>query len=345
MALVTITDVTAAVNKAFNAGLQGQAYEGLMPSAHDAGVHFATEFKATAPFMSTYLATLVKAAERGFSEGQQGFDPPKPGSGEFMLPDDLFVSPLLGNDVHLVYVEGYQAGKASKGTNWTPWLIGAGALAVVGIGAVVMTRKANPTMGRTSDLDARIARALGWPIADVHSMSLQSLRELVRPVDTALAEEITLSIGSGSYITRKRNPAKNKGERQRHSEGAEIIDNMARVVWADFWARREEDKGVSFSGVDVFDAAPKTPTAAKTWALDMARQLAEMNGLDPRHPYAAMEELYAKAVAANEAAGQDSEPAERFGSDLGLMITGAGVSWFDDNAKFDLKKPYGEFWI
>jgi hypothetical protein len=51
-----------------------------------------------------------------------------------------------------------------------------------------------------SDLRARVAKALGWPPRDVQSLSMQSLRDLVRPVDPALADEMSLAIQSGAYI-------------------------------------------------------------------------------------------------------------------------------------------------
>lgn len=120
---------------------------------------------------------------------------------------------------------------------------------------------------------------------------------------------------------------------------------MARVAWAVVWASREEEKGVSFSGVDVFYAAPETPGAAKKWALKNAREIARLNGIMLMDPYAAMEELYARAVAANDAVGRRSESASRFGSDIGLQVLGSGVSWFDDNEEFDLKLPHSEFWM
>jgi len=294
MTTATLSEVSAAVANAFNAGAVGEKYEGIMPAAYDAGTAWATEVSrdwVKASDQQGYLTSLLKTAEVGFTDARIG----KPMRGpDYQGETVIMQTALLWQANRSVYVQAYETGAAVADAgkmNWTPWLIGAGALAVVGIGAVVMTRKSNPGYGYAG------------------------------------------------------NPSKGKGERQQHSEGAEIIDNMAKVVWAEFWASREEEKGRSFGGVDIFYAAPEPPAAAKRWALEQARKLAEMNGLDPRHPYAAMEELYARAVAANEAAGKDSEPAHRFGSDLGMMVTGSGVSWFDDNAEFNLKKPYAEFWI
>ena len=49
-------------------------------------------------------------------------------------------------------------------------------------------------------LQERIARALGWAVHDVQSLSLASLRDLVRPVDAALAAEIGIVLASGSHV-------------------------------------------------------------------------------------------------------------------------------------------------
>ena len=51
-----------------------------------------------------------------------------------------------------------------------------------------------------SDLHDRIAKTLGWSTRDVQSMSMQSLRELVRPVDPDLAREMDYVIQSGAYV-------------------------------------------------------------------------------------------------------------------------------------------------
>ena len=61
-----------------------------------------------------------------------------------------------------------------------------------------------------SDLHERVAKALGWSVKDARSMSMQALRELVRPVDPSLARELDYMIQSGAYIrgepTRKPRP-------------------------------------------------------------------------------------------------------------------------------------------
>jgi len=49
-------------------------------------------------------------------------------------------------------------------------------------------------------LHERVAKALGWSLGDVRSLSLQSLRELVRPVDPKLAAELTQTISSGGCL-------------------------------------------------------------------------------------------------------------------------------------------------
>lgn len=49
-------------------------------------------------------------------------------------------------------------------------------------------------------LHSRAASVLGWPLRDARSVSLQSLREMVRPLDPALADEIGHAIQSGSYV-------------------------------------------------------------------------------------------------------------------------------------------------
>ncbi len=55
-----------------------------------------------------------------------------------------------------------------------------------------------------ADLHARIARALGWTVAEARSYSLAAARDLVRFVDAPLAAEISAVIQAGAHITRAR---------------------------------------------------------------------------------------------------------------------------------------------
>jgi len=49
-------------------------------------------------------------------------------------------------------------------------------------------------------LHERIAEALGWSVKDTQSFSFQALREMVRPVNPKLANELSTAIQTGSYI-------------------------------------------------------------------------------------------------------------------------------------------------
>lgn len=139
MTTVTISDVNVAVNKAFEAGLSGQAYEGLMPSAHDAGVHIAQSDESPG-LRQQFLAILLNAASDGFQDGAAGA---MPRTG-YYNPGGPILNPLGLADVQAVYSEGFLAGSSNRGMDWTPWLIGGGiAAAAVVVGVVVISRTAS----------------------------------------------------------------------------------------------------------------------------------------------------------------------------------------------------------
>lgn len=153
MSKVTLSDVITAVNKAFSAGVAGQAYQGLMPSAHDAAVRFVSTFApGETGRRDAYLKALMAAAKDGFTDGSMPGMRLSPDGGVLDLDasevlayvEDTATRKAIIDDTHRVYVEGFQAG-ASTRANWTPWLIGIGAAAAVGIGAVVIARKKNPS--------------------------------------------------------------------------------------------------------------------------------------------------------------------------------------------------------
>jgi hypothetical protein len=76
-----------------------------------------------------------------------------------------------------------------------------------------------------SDLHDRAAKVLGWSESDVRSLSMQSLRDLVRPVDPKLAREMDYVIQSGAYIGRAPAP------RRRHHSTTAGTKIWRRVDW------------------------------------------------------------------------------------------------------------------
>ena len=93
-----------------------------------------------------------------------------------------------------------------------------------------------------SDLHDRIAKTLGWSTRDVQSLSMQSLRDLVRPIDPDLAREMDLVIQSGAYIigeptkpSPKRTSRKTKAQRERELEKSQrwlVMFQMPGSQWA-----------------------------------------------------------------------------------------------------------------
>lgn len=80
-----------------------------------------------------------------------------------------------------------------------------------------------------SDLHERIATALGWSTRDVQSLSMQSLRDLVRPVDPDLARELDYVIQSGAYV--RGTPAARKGQARRGHSTIGGTKIWKRVDW------------------------------------------------------------------------------------------------------------------
>ena len=180
MSTVTLSDVNVAVNKAFAAGIAGEAYEGLMPSAHDAGVHWAQSYGTdlSGSFPQAYQAALLNAATIGFKQGQTGMSS-SINSGYQLLPADLSVGDLVRQDLLSVFQEGWQAGNASNpattnpGTpEWVPWAIGGGVV-VVAVGAVAISQsRSNPTRSnptgrriKLQDLGIHVHPRSEWPRA------------------------------------------------------------------------------------------------------------------------------------------------------------------------------------
>jgi hypothetical protein len=117
----------------------------------------------------------------------------------------------------------------------------------------------------------------------------------------------------------------------------EILFGMARGVWADLWATEAEEAGESFSGVDIYDAAPDAPDWAEAWAKKLAAAICHLNG---------DQKLDALFRAAKEAGFPRDR--EAFGYYLGMQAVGHGVHWTDDvpftNSKPKILVPSYEFY-
>lgn len=62
-----------------------------------------------------------------------------------------------------------------------------------------------------SDLHVQAAKALGWTVTQAQSMSMLALREAVRLVDPALADDMSAEFRSGRLITGKKRSSGKRG--------------------------------------------------------------------------------------------------------------------------------------
>jgi len=99
---------------------------------------------------------------------------------------------------------------------------------------------------------------------------------------------------------------------------AEILAGIPAGVWADLWATEQEEKGRSFSGMDIVEEAPNPPAWAKKWGKEIADKIVALN-------HKSLEELYQMVVAAGYPHDRD-----QFGLHLGMQAVGHGISWSDD---------------
>lgn len=112
-----------------------------------------------------------------------------------------------------------------------------------------------------------------------------------------------------------------------------ILLGMAKGPWADHWATIQEEKGKSFSGMDIYEAAPDPPRWAKAWAKRLADSMVLLN----ETPLAL---IYAAAQKAGFA-----KNAETFGFYMGMEAVGHGIHWTDDGADdIKIKVPSMEFY-
>jgi hypothetical protein len=113
-----------------------------------------------------------------------------------------------------------------------------------------------------------------------------------------------------------------------------FVRALADNLWHQGWANWAEEHHQLRPG-RIEDQAPSTPKGAHELAERHTKRVEEANGRS----------ILELLIEAGRADGRHTEPDERyameFGSDVGMMLAGTGVSWFDDHAEFPLKVPYG----
>jgi hypothetical protein len=117
----------------------------------------------------------------------------------------------------------------------------------------------------------------------------------------------------------------------------EILKGAARALFTSNWGSNEEEEGRTYPGQNLSETAPATSLDAVIHAAALLSTYQSLN----RFPAAV---LFGFAVKANEAEGIDTPEPYQFGWYLAMMAMGHGVSWFDDNAEFELNCPSVEIY-
>lgn len=115
----------------------------------------------------------------------------------------------------------------------------------------------------------------------------------------------------------------------------EFSDGAARAAFVSSWGDHEEERGKTYSGLDLMDVAPSTPLSAYVWAGQLIGALEAANH----------ESIFVLGSRAAKADGEDwdSFDGQDLGHYLAMEALGHGVSWFDDHKKFKLKFPHMEY--
>lgn len=136
-----------------------------------------------------------------------------------------------------------------------------------------------------------------------------------------------------------------KGDAAGVVTGDAIMDGAARILWGMSWASVQEESGRAhlLAGREITEIMPAVPLAAVTDAARMIGMIEQANGAGSHTLLnrAAMADAKGDEHRAQELF-RDTAYEVRFGECLAFMVTGNGVSWFDDHAEFDLNVPLFE---
>jgi len=116
-----------------------------------------------------------------------------------------------------------------------------------------------------------------------------------------------------------------------------IRASMARALFVDSWANREQERGRSHGGRDLMFVAPRTSSAAKAAANKLAHQIETLTGRS-------MESLYHAAESDPGHHSRQPTPHD-FGHYIAMQALGHGVSWADDHPDLPFDVPHAEFYL
>lgn len=158
-----------------------------------------------------------------------------------------------------------------------------------------------------------------WNYIQVNYDSLAELMAELKSSDAPQAREIEKMLGSDEFEIEARRRA------QVGDVDPSILDMMARTLFVSEWASLMEERGESFSGMELMDVAPDTPPEFEEIAQRLYRDIEQQNNVN-------LEEFIPP--------GEDEDfDREDFGYCLAMEALGQGVSWSDDHEDHGLNVP------
>jgi hypothetical protein len=135
----------------------------------------------------------------------------------------------------------------------------------------------------------------------------------------------------------------------------DIRAGMANLFWWSAWADRQDElreEGLESANLVATEISQVADDPTEQQRIEVKAHVAKVAKAIEKANHAKLPTLYKRAIKANhDAAKKDGTPyipgprasEDQFGSTLAHSSMGSGVSWFDDNEKFDLKMPYFEW--
>jgi len=135
----------------------------------------------------------------------------------------------------------------------------------------------------------------------------------------------------------------------------DILAGMANLFWWEAWAHHQDElheEGLPHANLAGAEIAHVADDPSEIQRIDIENHVKAVRKKIEAANHAKLPTLYKRAIEANrKAAEKEGTPyipgarasEDQFGSCLAHMSMGTGVSWFDDNEKFDLEVPYSEY--